>query len=82
LRIGGSPADEIIYNIDRMCDKVGSYYGCLTISRWEAINNFASKVGFRLVFGLNARYGRNGKSSSEMDFANIEQLFNLTSSSR
>jgi len=80
LRLGGTPEDEIIYNIDGACAKVKSFYGCLTIERWTELNQFSIDVGFKLILGLNARFGRTSKDS-HMDFSNIEALFKVTTAS-
>ena len=52
-------------------------YGCLTRQRWADIVAFASDVGFKWVFGLNACYGREG-ADAPMDFSNLQALLNLT----
>eukprot|EP01084_Bolivina_argentea_P004811 9113_1 len=92
LRIGGSPEDSIIYNISGAClnikPSLPGYgcseasntqpYGCLNESRWTQINEFAYKTNVTLVFGLNACYGRPAINKS-MNFTNIEQLFEYTS---
>eukprot|EP01084_Bolivina_argentea_P187001 322213_1 len=70
LRIGGSPENSIIYNISGACNNINASlpgygcgatannYGCLTVDRWQQINEFAVKTNISLLFGLNACYGR------------------------
>lgn len=63
LRIGGSQADEIMYDIPRTNRTIGSRYDrkvashckshpqkCLTKERWDQVLDFASKTGARIVF--------------------------------
>ena len=52
-------------------------YGCLTRQRWADIVEFASDVGLKMVFGLNACFGREG-ANEPMDFSNLQTLLDLT----
>eukprot|EP01084_Bolivina_argentea_P193304 331661_1 len=93
LRIGGSPEDSVVYDIDGECSsKYGvpdypcsqtsntyPYYGCINKTRWNQINQFAIKTGVTLIFGLNACYGRQSDTTS-MNFSNIINLINYTNS--
>jgi hypothetical protein len=71
LRLGGSLADYITYNVSgsgRTCSEVepkinpavrlGFDGGCLTQQRWDESNVFAADVGAELLFGINALVGR------------------------
>eukprot|EP01084_Bolivina_argentea_P004808 9110_1 len=89
-RIGGTPQDNAMYNFSAMCVngilppppnygcKSKSQMNCLNISRWKQINEFALQTNSKILFGLNTCYGRQ-KSSTSMNFTNIEQLFEYTS---
>jgi len=96
LRIGGSPADFMLYDVfDGACSAGNlnktrhsnrSYFcpiwdqvvgQCLTMDRWQDINSFALTSGFKIMFDLNACWGRSGPDS-EMDFTMIAGLFNRT----
>ena len=48
------------------------------MSRWKEINKFAIETNSKILFGLNACYGRESSSTS-MNFTNIEKLFEYTS---
>lgn len=54
-------------------------YGCLTTTRWNEIVAFARQTGLKLVFGLNACYGRES-ADSPMDFSNIKALLSYIAS--
>lgn len=96
LRLGGSPADSILFDTDGtcvagtggdgpapnyFCSQVKPYiYGCLTPARWEALLEFANATGLRIVFGVNACTGRLS-NSTPMDFSNIRALLEATAAS-
>ena len=101
LRIGGSPADSLLYetvavpdacsaaNMNATQQPVGTYFcpiwhqvqgQCLTTARWEALLAFAARNGLRLVFDLNACWGRNS-STSDMDWRQIDGLLAATAAS-
>lgn len=54
---------------------------CLTLERWQEINEFAHKAGLSIAFDLNACWGRDS-ASAEMDFSMIEGLINATASGK
>lgn len=88
LRIGGSPEDSLGYGFDGHCASepasaaAGGYYcsrvrptlyDCLTIDRWQQLNEFADGAGLRLVFGLNACLGRASRDSA-VDIGSLRRL--------
>ena len=70
LRIGGSPADSMVYDVGsgprpvlkrHSSDGIGNFTTtcpsgpyCLTMARWDELNMWALEAGVRIVFGLNA----------------------------
>ena len=92
LRIGGAAEDLLTYQpVGGSCPSPppaarpdGSYHcpqqasrGCLTLARWRELNEFSTKAGLDLVFGLNACTGRPAVNAS-MDFGAIEGLLRWT----
>ncbi|XP_062170245.1 heparanase-like protein 1 [Alnus glutinosa] len=76
LRIGGSPQDQVIYNVGSPsypCHPFqqaghGSLFGlttgCLYMWRWDELNQFFNKTRAIVTFGLNALYGRKKQDTS------------------
>ncbi|KAK8458458.1 hypothetical protein SEVIR_3G381900v4 [Setaria viridis] len=69
IRVGGSLQDQVLYgtpNLESPCDpftKVsgglfGFSQGCITLERWDAINDLFVNTGAVITFGLNALQGR------------------------
>ena len=72
LRLGGTLADSVLYNIGPTKNKCipfsnfttterwgyEVFSGCLTMQRWDELNQFSSQAGCSLIFGVNALYGR------------------------
>ncbi|ONM33166.1 Heparanase-like protein 1 [Zea mays] len=69
IRVGGSLQDQVLYgtpNLGLPCDpftKVSSglfgfSQGCITLERWDDINDMFLKTGAVVTFGLNALRGR------------------------
>ncbi|KAG0521398.1 hypothetical protein BDA96_08G156800 [Sorghum bicolor] len=69
IRVGGSLQDQVLYgtpNLGSSCDpftKVSSglfgfSQGCITLERWDDINNLFLSTGAVVTFGLNALQGR------------------------
>ncbi|KAJ1265995.1 hypothetical protein BS78_08G116700 [Paspalum vaginatum] len=69
IRVGGSLQDQVLYgtpNLGSPCDpftKVsgglfGFSQGCITLERWDAINDLFLNTGAVVTFGLNALQGR------------------------
>lgn len=75
IRVGGSLQDQVLYgtpNLGSPCDpftKVsgglfGFSQGCITLERWDAINDLFLNTGAVVTFGLNALQGRRQISRS------------------
>uniref|UniRef100_A0A803L9F2 Heparanase-like protein 2 n=1 Tax=Chenopodium quinoa TaxID=63459 RepID=A0A803L9F2_CHEQI len=69
VRLGGSLEDQVVYDVPSLklpCHPFwkqhdglfGFSRGCLHIGRWDALNDFFSKTGAVITFGINALYGR------------------------
>ncbi|XP_043705072.1 heparanase-like protein 2 [Telopea speciosissima] len=69
IRIGGSMQDQILYKVGnniKNCPQItndtnglfGFSQGCLTMERWDQINNLFTQTGAIVTFGLNALFGR------------------------
>jgi hypothetical protein len=73
VRVGGSLADFVTYDIDLPAGEsclpfsapttsgiIGYAYGfgCLPMDRWDALNGFISDTGASLIFGTSALKGR------------------------
>lgn len=58
LRIGGTLADTIVYEVDPPQPHHNCTEGltCLNVTRWQQIQTFVQQTGFELVFGLNEKY--------------------------
>lgn len=72
IRVGGSLQDQVVYgtpNLGSPCNpftKVSSglfgfSQGCITMERWDAINDLFLNTGAVITFGLNALQGRQQK---------------------
>ncbi|KNC46348.1 heparanase 50 kDa subunit [Thecamonas trahens ATCC 50062] len=57
LRVGGTAADWMWYDVDGTVRPAHGYKYTLNASQWDALNAFAHVVGFELVFGINAGPG-------------------------
>ena len=96
LRLGGSPEDSVVFDVDGSCvprsggngpyapyycSQVHPYtYDCLTKARWEELLEFAADTGLKIALGLNGCWGRPSANAS-MDYANAVALFNATAAS-
>ncbi|KAK6945859.1 Glycoside hydrolase, family 79 [Dillenia turbinata] len=96
IRIGGSLQDQILYNVGKAVTKCphfkkrdgglfGFSKGCLTMDRWDEINNLMNKTGALVTFGLNALFGRtnltnDGLYGGDWDLRNARDLMNYTAS--
>lgn len=61
LRVGGSEGDLVFYETPGSSCPTNlptNLTFCLNMTRWKAINDFASATGNKLAFGLNAMAGR------------------------
>lgn len=73
---GHGPAPNGYY-----CSQVSPYsYDCLTPTRWNALLEFASSTGFKVVLGLNGCFGRMSANTS-MDMSNVQALLQDTAAS-
>ncbi|PIA62982.1 hypothetical protein AQUCO_00200771v1 [Aquilegia coerulea] len=74
IRIGGSLQDQILYKVGfaiKYCHHMnrsrdgrqGFTDGCLTMERWDQINDLLNKTGAVLAFGLNGLVGRDYASN-------------------
>ncbi|XVF43060.1 hypothetical protein PTKIN_Ptkin02bG0010600 [Pterospermum kingtungense] len=67
-RVGGSLQNQVVYNVGRVkkCHHFkkrknglfGFSQGCLSMTRWDELNNFFIQTGAKVTFGLNALIGR------------------------
>lgn len=95
LRIGGSQADEIIYNfpsgnetmdviLEDICKK--QRQKCLTSQRWDDVLSFANNVGARIVFTLayvmHTRDADKVNDQHDWDPTNARLLLKHTSNSK
>eukprot|EP00054_Salpingoeca_dolichothecata_P015152 m.86634 g.86634 ORF g.86634 m.86634 type:complete len:519 (-) comp21348_c0_seq2:119-1675(-) len=75
LRLGGSAADFVVYNVSRpgeplpKCDWL-----CLNMSTFDAMADFAADVGAGLVFAVADLYGVNRSAKIEWNINNTEAL--------
>lgn len=82
LRIGGSEADKIYYDLDNPAraseQPPPGFESVLTRGQWDALNAFADRNGLRVIFTLNAgpsvRDGRRGPWSPD----NARELIRYT----
>lgn len=66
LRIGGSQGDEVVYDVHGTeCAQASTKWSnttfCLTMARWDEINDFAASTGLTIAMGLNCMTGRDAK---------------------
>ena len=96
LRVGGSQADEIIYNFPKATDNNSSVkvaakackkrpQQCLTVERWNEVLNFAHEVGARIVFTIAyVRHTRDDDKKDDVrdwDSTNAKQFLEYTANS-
>ena len=75
LRVGGSQGDMVVYDVrGTECAQASTKFAnttfCLTMARWEEINDFAASTGLTIAMGLNCMAGRDAKG----DGFNISNL--------
>ena len=81
LRIGGSEGDLATYQVlGTECDASNRTAFCLSMARWQAINNFAAATNTSIAFGLNCMAGR-ADGSSPQDLTNLANFLNYTATS-
>lgn len=75
LRIGGSEGDNVTYEIGTVpCPQNRSF--CLTMDKWNDINQFALTTNVTIAFGLNAMQGRS--SNGRFNSLNAQQFLQYT----
>jgi hypothetical protein len=59
LRIGGTTADKVYYDLgaEPVVNPPAPYRAVLTSKQWDGVADFASALGYRIVFTLNAGPG-------------------------
>lgn len=92
LRLGGSLQDELVYGTDdynKPCTPFvrntsamfGFSQGCLPMPRWDELNHFFQKSGAKIIFGLNALYGKSvhhGYTEGPWNYTNAESFIQYT----
>ncbi|XP_038882987.1 heparanase-like protein 2 isoform X2 [Benincasa hispida] len=94
IRVGGSLQDKLIYDIGSFkginCpqfvrDEIGMFKiteGCLSMERWDDLNQFFNKTGAIVTFGLNALLGRHPTIGmywgGDWNYTNAEALIQYT----
>ncbi|XP_073047276.1 heparanase-like protein 3 [Primulina eburnea] len=93
IRLGGTLQDKVIYQIiddptpckqfvKNNSELFGFTQGCLTMSRWDELNNFFKRAKAKVIFGLNALNGRtiasDGTCSGAWNSSNAETLMRHT----
>jgi len=86
LRIGGSDGDNAVYDIPGETQPSHGCPGmfCISFARWKEILKFCDDLGCKVVFGLNALYGRgidrkHVNRRKHWDASNTEALLRQTS---
>ncbi|XP_074283336.1 heparanase-like protein 3 [Silene latifolia] len=89
LRVGGTLEDELTYETvgqkepclpfaqNTTYTLFGFSKGCLSLSRWDQLNNFFNETGVEVMFGLNALYGKkviNSLAMGPWDSSNAKSL--------
>ena len=85
LRIGGTDQDALLFNVDSTKEDEGIKYRTIlktesdsnftmTTSQWDTINQYATKIGWEITFGLNVFLRHRG----HWDTTNAAQLMNYT----
>ncbi|KAJ7299767.1 hypothetical protein O6H91_Y155800 [Diphasiastrum complanatum] len=91
IRLGGTLQDRVIYyvgNLQSSCGPLipgsglfGYTDGCLSMSRWQALNEFFQKTRSVVAFGLNALNGRRRTGSTysgAWDSSNAQEFIQYT----
>ncbi|XP_057949309.1 heparanase-like protein 2 [Malania oleifera] len=76
IRLGGSLQDQVLYKVGTQVRKCphfknrknglfGFSEGCLSMERWDQINNLLNQTGALFTFGLNALIGREKLSNND-----------------
>ncbi|KMT03280.1 hypothetical protein BVRB_8g198220 [Beta vulgaris subsp. vulgaris] len=91
LRLGGTLEDKLSYEekgqkqcvgfVPDLAEMFEFKPACLPMARWDQLNNFFDQTGVKVVFGLNALYGKkivNGITQGLWDSSNAETLIRHT----
>ncbi|KAM4125499.1 hypothetical protein ACB094_01G314400 [Castanea mollissima] len=93
LRLGGTLQDKVIYDTpddqqpcvpfaNKSSEMFGFTQGCLPMNRWDELNTLFKKAGAKIIFGLNALYGRSiqsdGSAVGAWNYTNAESLIRYT----
>jgi len=79
LRIGGTSEDNLTYSMQSVQkNSVGIPAGTLTAGLWDELHEFVNKVGWEVVFGLNALAGWDDTPDHQWDPANALSLIRYT----
>ncbi|KAK4395884.1 Heparanase-like protein 1 [Sesamum angolense] len=93
IRVGGSLQDQVLYDVGNSTSPCNSFRkekgglfgfskGCLSMKRWDELNNFFKKTGVLLTFGLNALNGRQhirrGVWGGDWDSSNARDFIRYT----
>ncbi|XP_038707249.1 heparanase-like protein 2 [Tripterygium wilfordii] len=95
LRVGGSLEDQVLYNVGntfKRCPKFKRYngglfgftHGCLSMDRWDQLNQLFKQTGAIITFGLNVLYGKQKDKNDktlwigEWNAKNSRDLMNYT----
>jgi heparanase len=83
LRVGGSEADKIYYDMSERAIEAAEapdgYESVLTAGQWDALHEFARRNDLRVVFTLNAGPSARDKTG-EWDPSNARELIEYTAS--
>ncbi|XP_065843791.1 uncharacterized protein [Oscarella lobularis] len=79
LRVGGSEGDVAIYDVGTHSPCKPGF--CMSMDRWHELVEFCQAAKIRLVFGLNAMYGRKNKTS-HFDSTNTQALLEYTAKNK
>ncbi|CAI0394319.1 unnamed protein product [Linum tenue] len=72
IRVGGSLEDQVVYQVGHAIKKFprfkkrkdglfGFSRGSLSMKRWDQLNKFFSETNTKVIFGLNALFGKKNK---------------------
>lgn len=80
LRIGGTAADFIYYDLDGSTggEPFGEYSLVLTTDQWEGVTSFAGDVGLDILFTVNAGPGPRGEDLGAWDATNAADFLAYT----
>ena len=77
IRLGGTAADNVTYDMAAAGAGVGIPPGTLSKAKWDELCGFANASGWTILFGLNALHGVSS-SHAVWDSSNAEELMQYT----